>query len=191
MQLTELHCLKQMWFYLHLANLILAWNSIKSAPLSKIAISDLYLVFSCTVTIISVAQEPPNCSRLEMFALRAGLHHIVLYMRCRLNKVGYTAVYQKRHNCRLMEKIFFRWMYTIFFKVENTHCLSLWKQVLCDSHWTADQESSDTSENTIVVELFNVIMKKCTAIKSSLFLTFIKYLHVLNLELPFSSVQLI
>ena len=34
MQLTELHCLKQMWFYLHLANLILAWNSTKSVHLN-------------------------------------------------------------------------------------------------------------------------------------------------------------
>ena len=34
MQKTELQHLKQMWFYLHLANLILAWNSTKSAPLN-------------------------------------------------------------------------------------------------------------------------------------------------------------
>ena len=34
MQKTKLHHLQQMWFYLHLANLILAWNSTKSAPLN-------------------------------------------------------------------------------------------------------------------------------------------------------------
>ena len=34
MQKTELHYLKQMWFYLHLASLILAWNGTKSAPLN-------------------------------------------------------------------------------------------------------------------------------------------------------------
>ena len=33
-QKTKLLYLKQMWFYLHLANLILAWNSTKSAPLN-------------------------------------------------------------------------------------------------------------------------------------------------------------
>ena len=34
MQKIELHYLKQMWFCLHLANLILAWKSTKSAPLN-------------------------------------------------------------------------------------------------------------------------------------------------------------
>ena len=34
MQKTNLYYLKQMWFYLHLANLILVWNSTKSAPLN-------------------------------------------------------------------------------------------------------------------------------------------------------------
>ena len=34
MQKTKLHYLKQMWFYLHLANLILEWNSTKSALLN-------------------------------------------------------------------------------------------------------------------------------------------------------------
>ena len=34
MQKTKLHYLKLMWFYLHLANQISAWNSTKSAPLN-------------------------------------------------------------------------------------------------------------------------------------------------------------
>ena len=34
MQKTKLHHLKQVWFYLYLTNLILAWNSTKSAPLN-------------------------------------------------------------------------------------------------------------------------------------------------------------
>ena len=34
MQKTKLHYLKQMWFYLYLTNLNLAWNNIKSAPLN-------------------------------------------------------------------------------------------------------------------------------------------------------------
>ena len=56
MQKTNLHYLKQMWFYLHLANLILAWKSTKSAPLNgqypKLQfLTYLYLVFSCSVTL--------------------------------------------------------------------------------------------------------------------------------------------
>ena len=53
MQKTKLHYLKQMWFYLHFTDLILAWNSTKSTPLNG---HDTKLQFS-TYTQISHAQN--------------------------------------------------------------------------------------------------------------------------------------
>ena len=58
MEKTKMHYLKQIRFYLHLANLILAWKSTKSAPLNghypKLQLLTDNLVFSCTVTYGSV-----------------------------------------------------------------------------------------------------------------------------------------
>ena len=55
MQKINLHYLKQIWFYFHLANQILAWNSTKSAPLNghypKLQFPT-YLNFSCKVTYV-------------------------------------------------------------------------------------------------------------------------------------------
>ena len=59
MQKPKLHNLKQMWFFLHLASLILACKvcAFKWA-LSKIAIVDVYLVFSCTDYFYGVFAYP-------------------------------------------------------------------------------------------------------------------------------------
>ena len=64
MQKTELHYLKQRWFYLHLANLVLSGNSTKSAPLNGHYPNfqyPTYTLFSHADTIMHTNQRLTFC----------------------------------------------------------------------------------------------------------------------------------